>query len=79
MRLVLDTLREYPVLSYAANKAGIHRKTLKYWMDRSEAGDDGYDVRWQGFTLRFHEHCESAIWEAEQKLEDEMLQRALVG
>ncbi len=77
MRLVLDTLREYPVLSYAANKAGIHRKTLKYWMDRSEAGDDGYDVRWQGFTLRFHEHCESAIWEAHLKLEDDLFQRAL--
>ena len=46
-------------------------------MDRSEAGDDGYDIKWQGLTWRFHEHCESAIWEAHLKLEDEMLQRAL--
>ena len=77
MRIILNSLREYPVLSYAANKAGIHRKTLKYWMDRSEAGDDGYDIKWQGLTRRFHEHCESAIWEAHLKLEDEMFQRAL--
>ena len=61
MRIVLNSLGEYPILSYAANKAGIHRKTLKYWMDRSEAGDDGYDIKWQGITWRFHEHCESAI------------------
>ena len=79
MRIILNSLREYPILSYAANKAGIHRKTLKYWMDRSEAGDDGYDIKWQGFTLRFHEHCETAIWEARQKLKDAMLQRAIIG
>ena len=69
MWLVLDTLDEHPILSYAANKAGIHRKTLKYWMDRSAAGDDGYDVKWQGLTRRFHEHCKTAIWVAHQKLE----------
>ena len=79
MRLVLDTLGEYPILSYAANKAGIHRKTLKYWMDRSAAGDDGYDIKWQGLTWRFHEHCKSAIWEAEIKLLDSMIERALFG
>ena len=77
MRIILNSLRKHPVLSCAANKAGIHRKTLKYWMDRSEAGDDGYDIKWQGLTRRFHEHCESAIWEAHLKLEDEMFQRAL--
>jgi hypothetical protein len=79
MRIILNALREYPLLSYAANKAGIHRKTLKYWMDRSAAGDDGYDIKWQGLTRRFHEHCESAIREAHLKLDDEMRQRALFG
>ena len=79
MWLVLDTLEEYPILSYAANKAGIHRKTLKYWMDRSAAGDDGYDIKWRGITWRFHEHCEAAIWVAHQKLIDIMFQRALLG
>lgn len=77
MRIVLNSLTKYPVLWHAANKAGIHRKTLKYWMDRSAAGDDGYDIKWQGLTWRFHEHCESAIWEAHQKLEDDLFQRAL--
>jgi hypothetical protein len=79
MRIVLDSLRKYPVLWCAASKAGIHRKTLKYWMDRSAAGDDGYDIKWQGIEWRFHEHCESAIDEAHQTLEDDMLERALSG
>jgi hypothetical protein len=79
MRLVLDTLRETPILWHAADTAGIHRKTLKYWMDRSEAGDDGYDIKWQGLTWRFHEHCKSAIYEAHQELIDIMFQRAFLG
>ena len=77
MRIVLDTLSKYPVLSYAAWKAGIHRKALAYWIKRSKAGDDGYDVEWQGVTERFHEHCESAIEEAHEKLYCIMRQRAL--
>ena len=64
MRIVLDSLREWPVLSHAAAKAGIHRKTLEYWIRRSTAGDAGYDLEWQGLEWRFHEHCESAIREA---------------
>jgi len=61
MRTVLDSLSEYPILSEAANKAGIHRKTLAYWLKRSAAGDAGYDIEWQGVIWRFHEHCQSAI------------------
>jgi len=64
MRIVLDSLRESPFLFNAARKAGIHRKTLEYWTKRSEAGDAGYDIEWQGLEWRFHEHCESAIREA---------------
>ena len=64
MRIVLDSLRESPFLFNAARKAGIHRKTLEYWIKRSEAGDAGYDIEWQGLEWRFHEHCESAIREA---------------
>ena len=79
MRIVLNILRERPILYLAALAAGIHPKTLAYWIRRSEAGDDGYDIKWQGLTRRFHEHCESAIDEAHQKLEDEWLQRALHG
>jgi hypothetical protein len=79
MRIILNSLRKTPILRHAASEAGIHRKTLKYWMDRSEAGDDGYDIRWQGVRWRFHEFCKSAIDEARQKIDDEMLQRALVG
>ena len=68
MRIVLDSLLEYPILSHAARKAGIHRKTLPYWLKRSEAGDAGYDIEWQGEIWRFHEHCESAIGEAHDQL-----------
>ena len=79
MRIVLNSLRERPILYQAADAADIHRKTLERWIRRSEAGDNGYDVRWQGITQRFHEHCKSAIDEAHQNLEDEWLQRALHG
>ena len=79
MRIIFNALREYPILSYAANKAGIHRKTLEYWLKRSAAGDDGYDIRWQGLTWRFHEHCKSAIWEAEIELLEMMFERAFLG
>jgi hypothetical protein len=68
MRIVLDSLRERPILSDAAAKAGIHRKTLEYWLKRSEAGDDGYDLEWRGETARFHEHYESAIGEGYDEL-----------
>ncbi len=79
MLLVLDALAECPFYYYAANKAGIHRKTLAYWIRRSEAGDDGYDIEWQDITGRFHELCKLAIDEAVQKLLDRMLERAFVG
>jgi hypothetical protein len=79
MRTILNALTEYPVLSDAADKAGIHRKTPEYWLKRSAAGDNGYDIKWQGLTQRFHEHYESAIWEAEIKLRDMMFERALLG
>ena len=68
MRVVLECLREYPVLSNAASKAGIHRKTLEYWMKCSEAGNEGYDIEWQGLIWRFHEHCQTAIEEAHDKI-----------
>lgn len=68
MRIILDSLRECPILSPAAAKAGIHRKTLEYWIKRSEAGDDGYDLEWQGVEWRFHEHCQSAMQEAYDKV-----------
>jgi DNA-binding transcriptional ArsR family regulator len=32
MRIVLNSLRKYPVLWHAASKAGIHRKALEYWI-----------------------------------------------
>ena len=68
MRMVLDALRENPILGRAAAKAGIHHKTLAYWLKCSAAGHDGYDVEWQGEQWRFHEHCEAAIAEADDTL-----------
>jgi hypothetical protein len=53
MRIVLDSLAEHRLLSLAAAKAGIHRKTLEYWINRSAAGDPGYDVEWQGLIGDF--------------------------
>ena len=64
MRIVLDALKKCPILAVAAVKAGIHPKTLAYWLKCSKAGHDGYDIEWQGVRRRFHEHCTSAIDEA---------------
>jgi hypothetical protein len=57
-RIVLDSLSERPIQSYAAEKAGIHRKTLENWIKRSKAGEDGYDIEHEDVTMRFHVHCE---------------------
>jgi hypothetical protein len=68
-RITLDSLAEYPVKILAANKAGIHRNTFDYWLRRSAAGDDGYDIEWRGHTAKFHEHYKSAMKEGTDKLE----------
>jgi hypothetical protein len=79
MRIVLNSLREVPIFSHAAIKAGIHPKTLKNWLKDSAAGDVGYDLEWEGIEWRFHKHCESAIEEAHDKLKEILFQRAFVG
>ena len=76
MRIVLNSLKKYPIQWHAASKAGIHRKTLENRLKRSAAGDAGYDLKWEGIEWRFHEHCKSATAEARQILDDEMIQRA---
>jgi hypothetical protein len=68
MRVVVESLRECPVLSDAASKAGIHRKTLEYWIKRSKAGDDGYDIEQDGLMWKFHELVEFAIEEAHDQI-----------
>jgi hypothetical protein len=68
MLIVIESLREYPILSHAASDAGIHRKTLEYWLKCSKDGDDGYDLEWQGVLWRFHEHCQTAIESAHDKI-----------
>jgi hypothetical protein len=68
MRIVLETLAEYPILSHAAAKAGIYPKTLAYWLKGSEAGRNGYDIEWKGDIGRFHEHCGCAIDAAHDEL-----------
>ena len=55
MRIVLDCLREYPILSRAAVEAGIHRRTLENWIKRSKDGDDVCIIEWQEVTCGFHE------------------------
>ena len=76
MRIVLNSLRKTPILWHAPSKAGIHRRTLEYWIKCSAAGHHGYDLKWHGIEWKFHEHCKSAIDEPHQKLDDDMLQRA---
>ena len=61
MLIVLESLQERPFLAEAALKAGIHRKTLEYWLKSSRAGLDGYDLEYEGVMWRFHRHCEIAM------------------
>lgn len=68
MRTVIETLRECPIYSYAADKARVHRKTVEYWLKCSKEGDDGYDIMWECFTWRFHEVCTMAIDEAHDRV-----------
>ena len=68
MRIVLDSIAEYPIKGHAAMKAGIFYKTLDYWLKGSAAGQDQYDVEWRGGTWKFHEHFAAAIGEADDKL-----------
>jgi hypothetical protein len=77
MLIVIEALKEHPIYHYAAAIAGIHRKTLEYWLKCSEAGHDGYEIEWQGFTLPFHEHCETARDIADGLLDHTLLEMAL--
>jgi hypothetical protein len=58
MRVVLDSLSERPIQSYAARAAGIHRRTLENWIKHSKVGDAGFDIEHEGVIMRFHVHCE---------------------
>jgi hypothetical protein len=77
MLIVIEALKECPIYRYAAEKAGIHRKTLKYWLRSSEAGHDGYEIEYEGFTLPFHEHCATAKDFADDTLRHHVLESAL--
>ena len=68
MRIVVDSLKECPILAHAAFKAGIPPKTLAYWLKCSAAGRDGYDIECDGELYRFHDLCEYAIAEAHDTL-----------
>jgi hypothetical protein len=76
-RIVLDALSIEPVQSAAARKAGIHRKTLEYWVKGSKAGHKGYDIVWQGLKQRFHEHLQSALNRPDERLHDILYQLAM--
>ena len=79
MLIVLESLRECPILSRAAQKAGIHPKTLAYWLRCSKAGHDGYDLVWQGVLWRFHEHCQTAMEEAHDRVLAAVLEFGMGG
>jgi hypothetical protein len=77
MLIVLETLEKGGTYALAAWKAGIHPKTLAYWLRRSKAGDDGYDLVWQDIPDRFHVLCEVAIETARERLLERVLQIGL--
>jgi hypothetical protein len=66
--MIVDSLKECPILARAAFKAGIHRKTLEKWLKYSTAGREGYDIEHEGERYKFHDLCEFAIEEAHDTL-----------
>ena len=76
MLVFLDALRECPIVSIAARKAGIHRKTPAHWIKRSKAGHAGYEIEWRGEKWGFHDHYETAINEPHDLVEFHMWQIA---
>jgi hypothetical protein len=76
MLIVIEAFRESPIRSRAADKAGIHPKTLAYWLKCSQTGQDGYDIEWEGFQWKFHEACKAASDEPYQMLLDDILDLA---
>ncbi|HEX3822420.1 MAG TPA: hypothetical protein VHW45_18965 [Candidatus Sulfotelmatobacter sp.] len=77
MLIILGALKEHPILFRAAAKAEIHRKTLELWLKSSRAGQDGYDIEWEGFPWRFHEAVEAAVGLARWQLRDAALEFAM--
>jgi hypothetical protein len=77
MRSVIEALKKYPFFASAAAVAGIHRRTLEYWLKGSKAGRNGYDIECEGIQWRFHELCEAAVEEAHQRLKDRAYDIAL--
>jgi hypothetical protein len=77
MKTVIEALRRNPYLGAAAAKAGIHLKTLSYWLKCSKAGHVGYDIDWEGHQWKFHEACDVARDEAYQIVEDALLEHAI--
>jgi hypothetical protein len=77
MRVVLDSLAEFPVKNLATGRAGIERHTPDYWIKCSAAGRDGYDIEWRGLTAKFHEHYKSAMDEGTDKLKKAAFDLAL--
>jgi hypothetical protein len=78
MRIVVESLQECATYELAAWKAGIHRKTLAYWLSRSKAGDDGYELLvWDDISDRFHVLCEVAIETAHDSLDERVLEMGL--
>jgi hypothetical protein len=68
MLIVIEALTERPIYRDAAEKAGVHHKTLEYWLKCSKAGNEDYEIEWQDYTLPFHEHCATAIDIAHDKI-----------
>jgi hypothetical protein len=79
MRAILDSLARKPCQIAACRKVGIHPNTLSYWRNRSAAGAAGYDLKWRGLVLPFHEQYEEAMDTGRAMLEVILYHRAVYG
>lgn len=78
LRIVLDNMAKLPVKENAAMFAGVHVKTLDYWLKLSAEGNQPhFEIEWRGLKLWFHEHYITACEEGDANLVTAAFQLAL--
>lgn len=72
----LNTLASVGVVTEAAKQAGFHPTMAKYYAAKSENGDPGFILTWDGVEGPFHELFKIALEMAVERVEGNVFRRA---
>lgn len=72
----LNTLASVGVVTEAAKQAGFHPTMAKYYAAKSENGDPGFLLQWDGIEGPFHELFKIALEMAVERVEANVYRRA---